>query len=268
MRLVSFPGGFGRLTAAGVVPMGTDIRAHLQGGLVEERPAVELSSLRLGPPIARPSKILSVGPNYPGEGGASAYPRSADELEVFAMFPSCLIGSGGLIIIPSAVTKADYEAELAVVIGKRVNDVSVEEATDAIAGYMCANDVSARDIQYESRIGGLTRSKAIDTFLPIGPHLVTPDELPHVTDLRITAHINGVLMQDFSTRDMLFSPAEIVSSLSRTMTLEPGDIITTGTGRGAGFTLDPPVWLHHGDQVVVEIDGIGALENRVEAVAQ
>ena len=181
----------------------------------------------------------------------------------FGLWPSSLIGPGEPIVIPSFSSKIDFEAELGVVIGERARDVPVERALRFVAGYTCFNDVSARDLQFQD--GQWTRAKSLDTFSPVGPHVVPAPEIPDPQALRIRCLLNGESMQDSSTAEMVSSVAELVSAISRGVTLEPGDLIATGTPAGVGFTREPPRFLEPGDEVTVEIEGIGSLKNPVRA---
>lgn len=212
-------------------------------------------------PIALPSKVVCVGLNYRDhaiEAGLEV-PKSP---VLFAKWPNALIGPQDEILVPHD-TRTDYEAELAVVIGRRARDVSREEALDYVAGYLCANDITARDHQFED--GQWVRAKSLDTFCPIGPALVPREQVPDPQDLRIRLFLNGTLMQDSSTAHMIFGVADIISFVSRTATLEPGDLILTGTPAGVGVFRKPPVGLNEGDEVSVEIERIGTLTNRVRA---
>ena len=183
---------------------------------------------------------------------------------VFSKYPNCLVGSGEPVVIPPITTKVDYEAELAVVIGRAARNGSEAEALDHVYGYTNANDVSARDIQLGEG-GQWTRGKAIDTFCPLGPYLVTRDEIEDPQNLFIRCTLNDKIVQDGSTSKMIFSVAELVAFLSTGMTLEPGDVIITGTPPGVGMARDPQLWMKPGDNVTVEIEGLGALTNPVEA---
>ena len=176
-----------------------------------------------------------------------------------------MIGPGAPILLPAATREPDFEAELAVVIGHAAREVAVGEALAYVAGYTCANDVTAGDLV--ARDGQLTRGKAVDTFLPTGPALVTADEVGDPQALAIRCRVNGELRQDASTAGMVFGVAELVSFISRTITLEPGDLILTGTplGGAMGHLADPPRFLRAGDEVTVEIAGVGALTNPVRA---
>ena len=213
-------------------------------------------------PIERPGKIICVGLNYRGhalEQGAKLPERPL----LFAKWTTSLTGPGLPIVLPPVSQKVDYEAELAVVIGSRVKGVSVENALETVRGYLCANDVSARDVQRVDR--QFTRAKSFDTFCPVGPELVPAAEIPDPQALGIRALVNGEVRQDSSTADMIFSVAELIAFASEAITLEPGDLFLTGTPPGVGEFRDPPLYLREGDEVTIEIDGLGSLTNPVHA---
>jgi 2-keto-4-pentenoate hydratase/2-oxohepta-3-ene-1,7-dioic acid hydratase in catechol pathway len=211
-------------------------------------------------PIERPQKIVCVGLNYRDH----AEEQGADLPErplLFAKWPNTLIGPGEPIVIPDITKRVDYEAELGVVIGSSAHGVSVENALEAVAGYLCANDVTARDLQRGD--GQWTRGKSLDTFCPVGPALVPAADVPEPQALGIRAILNGEVMQDSTTANMVFGVAEIVAFVSQAITLEPGDLILTGTPAGVGVFRDPPVLLAPGDEITIEIDGVGVLTNPV-----
>jgi len=212
-----------------------------------------------------PVQVYAVGMNYrkhAEETGAELPERP----EVFMKAVTSVIGSGESILLPKAgPDEVDYEGELAVVIGKAVKNVSRDEAMDAVAGYCCANDVSARDWQWKKQKGQWIRAKSFDTFCPLGPTLVTKDEISDPDNLRLETRLNGRTVQNSTTADMVFKVAEIVSDLSLSVTLTPGTVILTGTPEGVGFTRRPPLFLAPGDIVEVRIEGLGVLENPVEA---
>ena len=211
-------------------------------------------------PIERPSKIVCVGLNYRDHAEEQGAEFPAAPL-LFAKWPNALIGPGEAIVLPRVSKRVDYEAELGVVIGERVRGVSKENALDAVRGYICLNDVSARDLQFSD--GQWTRGKSADTFCPVGPHLVPAAEVPDPQALGIRCVLNGETMQDSTTANMIFGVAEIIAYASATMTFEPGDLIATGTPAGVGVFRDPPVLLKEGDEVTIEIDGLGSLTNPV-----
>jgi len=212
-------------------------------------------------PIERPGKIVCVGLNYRDHAEEQGVELPAEPL-LFAKWPTALIGPGEAIVIPPIVTKPDYEAELGVVIGERVRGVSKENAFEAVRGYLCANDVSARDLQFSD--GQWTRGKSPDTFCPVGP-MVPRDEIPDPHALRIRAIVSGEVLQDSTTANLIFGVDEIISYASQTTTLEPGDLILTGTPAGVGVFRDPQRLLRPGDEVTIEIEGVGSLTNPVVA---
>lgn len=215
------------------------------------------------PPIFPPN-ILAVGLNYrkhADETGAS----HPDIPVLFIKSTNTLTGPGNNIVIPKiAPDEVDFEAELAVIIGKTAKNIQKENAADYILGYTCANDVSARKWQKELQGGQFARGKSFDTFCPIGPHLVTKDEIPNPSNLQIQCMLNGKIMQDSNTKDMIFNVAELVSNLSQSLTLFPGTLILTGTPEGVGFARKPQVFLKNADKVTVKIENIGELTNPVK----
>jgi 2-keto-4-pentenoate hydratase/2-oxohepta-3-ene-1,7-dioic acid hydratase in catechol pathway len=213
-------------------------------------------------PIECPGKIVCVGLNY-RDHAAEQGVELPDEPLLFAKWPNTLIGPGEPIAIPPLVTKCDYEAELAVVIGSRVTRVSKENAFEAVRGYLCANDVTARDLQFGD--GQWTRGKSVDTFCPVGPRLVPAEEIPDPHALRIRAIVSGEVLQDSTTANLIFGVDEIISHASKTATLEPGDLILTGTPAGVGAFREPNRFLRPGDEVTIEIEGIGSLTSPVVA---
>jgi len=212
-------------------------------------------------PIERPAKIVCVGLNYSDHAEEQGAELPKEPL-LFAKWTTALIGPGEAIVIPPLVTKCDYEAELGVVIGERVHGVSKENAFEAVRGYLCANDVSARDLQFSD--GQWTRGKSPDTFCPVGP--MTPrDEIPDPHALRIRAVVSGDVLQDSTTANLIFGVDDVIAYASQTTTLEPGDLILTGTPAGVGVFRDPQRLLRHGDEVTIEIEGLESLTNPVVA---
>lgn len=216
---------------------------------------------RLAPPL-RPGKIIGIGLNYRDHAAETGQPVP-DYPTVFAKFPTSVTGPGAPIVLPAASTKVDYEGELGVVIGRRVRDLPESEALAAVAGYLVVNDVSARDVQ--NRTSQWTLGKSFDTFAPIGPFLVTADEVPDPQRLDLTTSVNGTVVQQSNTANMVFSVAQLVALLSQVATLEPGDLIATGTPSGIGAALDPPRFLRDGDVVEIAISGLGELRSPVTA---
>jgi 2-keto-4-pentenoate hydratase/2-oxohepta-3-ene-1,7-dioic acid hydratase in catechol pathway len=213
-------------------------------------------------PIETPGKIICVGMNYRDHAAESGL-EVPEQPVLFAKWPNGLVGPGEPIVLPPGCDQVDYEAELGVVIGARARGLGVDDALDAVAGYVCVNDVSARDLQFAD--GQWTRAKSLDTFCPVGPRLAPASEIPDPQRLGIRCLVNGEALQDSSTEHMVFPVAELLAFISTAITLEPGDLIATGTPAGVGFTREPPVFLRSGDEVTVEIDGIGALTNPVVA---
>jgi 2-keto-4-pentenoate hydratase/2-oxohepta-3-ene-1,7-dioic acid hydratase in catechol pathway len=213
------------------------------------------------PALERPGKIVCVGLNYRGhaEEQGAAVP---DHPILFAKWPTALIGPSDPIRLPRLSAMVDYEAELAVVIGTQVRGVDAGEALGAVRSYACANDVTARDLQRSDR--QFTRSKSLDTFCPVG-ELVPAASVPDPQALRIRCFVNGEVRQDSTTADMLFSVAELIAFASEAITLEPGDLLLTGTPQGVGVFREPPVFLADGDEVTVEIEGLPSLTNPVRA---
>ena len=217
---------------------------------------------RLLAPVA-PVNILALGINYRKHGEETALSAPSEPI-LFLKATSSVIGPGHPIELPAAgPDQVDYEAELAVVIGKTAKNITPEEAPDYIFGYTCANDVSARDWQFEKQKGQWARGKSFDTFCPLGPWIVTKDEIENPNDLAIRAVLNGRTVQESRTSEMIFDIPSIVSNLSRSMTLFPGTVILTGTPEGVGFTRRPPLFLRPGDAIHIEIEKIGTLINRV-----
>ena len=212
-------------------------------------------------PITRPGKIVCVGLNYKDHAEEQGAELPAAPL-LFAKFTTSLIGPGDPIVIPSLVTKCDYEAELGVVIGRTIRGVSKENALEAVAGYVVANDVSARDLQFSD--GQWTRGKSPDTFCPVSP-LVPASDVSDPHALGIRAILNGETVQDSTTANLIFGIDEIVSYITQTSTLEEGDLILTGTPAGVGIFRDPQRLLQPGDEITIEIDGVGSLTNPVVA---
>ncbi len=217
-------------------------------------------SVTLEAPIRRPGKILALGKNYL-EHVKETGSETPEFPIIFAKFPSCVIGPNDEIILPKISSKIDWEVELAIVMGKVCKDVSEADALNYVAGYTVANDVTARDLQRGD--GQWIRGKSLDTFCPLGPCIVTKDELGEVQNLRLYTKINDVMKQDSSTSNMMFNVPQIIAHLSKAFTLEPGDVIITGTPSGVGFVRDPPEFLKAGDRIEQYIEKIGYLHNRV-----
>lgn len=230
-------------------------------GVAGERTSFPLDSIEFRPAVY-PSKIIAIGRNYVDhaiEGGAAP----PDAPLIFNKLPNSLSAHGAPIVLPAISTQVDYEAELAVVIGRKAKRVTEAEALDYVFGYSLIDDVSARDLQFGD--GQWTRGKGLDTFAPLGPFITTRDEISDVQALKIEGRLNGEVMQSSNTGKMIFKVAYLVSYLSQGITLEPGDVIATGTPDGVGIFRKPPVLLKAGDVFEVEIEGLGTLRNPVIA---
>lgn len=219
-----------------------------------------LADLKILSPLADPDKIICIGLNY-NEHAAESEMDLPEEPVFFCKFKSSIIGPEEAIIIPKVSDQVDYEAELAVIIGQPGKHIPEARAMEHVAGYTAFNDVSARDLQF--RGGQWIKGKALDTFAPLGPFIVTKDEIPDPHDLKIGLELNGRIMQDSATDKLIFNIPKLISFLSQLFTLETGDIIATGTPSGVGFTRQPPVFLKHGDEVKVIIEQVGELVNPV-----
>jgi 2-keto-4-pentenoate hydratase/2-oxohepta-3-ene-1,7-dioic acid hydratase in catechol pathway len=213
-------------------------------------------------PIPRPPKLICIGLNY-RDHAAEAKLALPEVPTMFAKFPTSVIGHGHPIVLPRNSVKPDYEAEFAVVIGRRGRHIAADDWHDYVFGYTILNDVSARDFQMATSQWMI--GKTFDTFAPIGPAIVTADEIADPHSLRISLTINGETLQDSNTGNLIFRVPQLIAYLSSVFTLEPGDIIATGTPAGVGFARKPPRWLKPGDQVKIQIEGIGELFNPVVA---
>ncbi len=211
-------------------------------------------------PIDSPTKIICVGLNYRDHAEEQGSDLPTAPL-LFAKWSNALIGPGEPIVLPPESSQVDYEAELGVVIGRTGRRVAERDALDHVRGYVCVNDVSARDLQFAD--GQWTRGKSPDTFCPVGPRLVPREEVEDPQSLAIRCLVNGEVLQDSTTANMVFSVAEIIAYVTRTVTLVPGDLIATGTPAGVGVFRDPQVLLQDGDEVTVEVEGLGQLTNPV-----
>lgn len=250
----------------------SDIIAFLEGGdatlaqakkVLAATPAASgmaLESVKLAAPIPRPGKILCIGLNYRDHAAESgmALPEFPT---VFTKYNNTVIGTGEPIVIPSITTKPDWEVELGVVIGKRAKNVSESDALNYVAGYVPYHDVSARD--YQTRTSQWTMGKTFDTFGPMGPALTTADEIADPHNLNVQLSIDGKIMQKSNTSNLYFTINQLIADITAVMTLEPGDLIATGTPGGVGQSRNPPRFLQDGEVVRIEIEKLGVLENRV-----
>jgi 2-keto-4-pentenoate hydratase/2-oxohepta-3-ene-1,7-dioic acid hydratase in catechol pathway len=226
-------------------------------------PTFSKSDVVLAAPVPRPGKIICIGLNYRNHAIESGMDIPKSPI-IFSKFVTCVAAPGDPILLPVGSEQVDYEAELAVVIGRRAKNVKLEDAMDHVFGYTNFNDVSARDMQFAD--GQWQRGKSCDTFAPFGECVVTKDEIADPHSLRIQFRLNGETLQDSNTNELIFDIPAVIEFLSRSMTLEPGDIIATGTPPGVGFARKPPVFLKDGDIAEVEIEGLGVLSNRVKGL--
>jgi 2-keto-4-pentenoate hydratase/2-oxohepta-3-ene-1,7-dioic acid hydratase in catechol pathway len=220
----------------------------------------QATSVEIGPPVPDPDKIICLGVNY-REHAAEAQQELPAVPMFFARFRNSLIGPTSPVLLPRVSTQIDYEGELAVIIGRRCKEVSEQEALQYVVGYTIMNDVSARDVQMQT--SQWTAGKALDTFAPMGPGIILASDIPDPQTLTLTTRVNGQVVQHDSTANMIFSVATSIAFLSSLMTLEPGDIIATGTPSGVGFKRTPPLFLQDGEVVEVEIERIGRIRNPV-----
>jgi len=244
-------GGTSALRAAG---------ARLAETQRQARPA--LDQVKLLAPIPRPGKIVAIGRNY-ADHAAETGVKPFENPRIIAKMPTSVVGPGATVRRPAGVSKLDYEIELGVVIGTRVKRTRREQALDAVAGYTILNDVSAREFQFDVSPAQTTFAKSMDDFCPMGPWIVTADEISDPQNLTLQLRVNGELLQDGNTHDMIFDVAQLIEYISRFMTLEPGDVIATGTPAGVGAFRTPPRWLQPGDRLRLEISRIGVLEHSI-----
>lgn len=231
------------------------------GDLVREPDVVHpVEAVTLLPPIVRPPKIVCVGVNYRDHAAEAGLPIP-DFPVLFSKYTSSLVGHRTDVVIPAVSSSIDYEGEIVFVIGKRGHSISREAALEYVLGYSIMNDVSSREYQF--RTSQWMVGKTFDTFAPFGPAIVTPDEIVDPSRMGIRTWVNGELRQSSSAQDMVFDVASLIEYMSEIWTLEPGDVVATGTPAGIGSTRKPPVFLVHGDTVRIEVEGVGTLENRV-----
>ncbi len=262
-EVVSLAGaGFSDLLA--VIRGGAEALTRIASWISRRNPdsVLPLSSVRLLAPIARPPKLLCIGLNYRDHAAETNAPLPSVPT-VFAKFPTAIIGPGDNIVLPKSSAQPDYEAEFAFAIGKGGRHIPASRWAEHVFGYTMLNDVSARD--YQKATSQWTMGKNFDTFAPMGPFLVSKDEIadPHALDISLT--LNGERMQSSNTRNLVFGVPDLVAFLSSVFTLEPGDVISTGTPAGVGFVRQPPRYLRPGDEVVVRVEGLGELRNPVVA---
>ena len=254
--LASPAGGMLRLLQAGP---GAASRLKLPSG-----PGLALDSVHLLAPVPRPGKVVAVGRNY-ADHAEETVVKPFEKPRIIAKLPSSVCGPGSQVVRPESVSKLDFEVELAVVIGTLAHRVSQARALAHVAGYTVLDDVSAREFQFDVNPAQTTFAKSMDGFCPMGPWLVTADEVGDPQTLELSCQVNGQEMQHGHTADMLFPVARLIEYLSGFMTLEPGDVIATGTPAGIGAFRNPPVWLQPGDRIRMEVSRIGVLEHGIAA---
>ncbi|MCT1389053.1 fumarylacetoacetate hydrolase family protein [Peribacillus frigoritolerans] len=247
------------------IERGSELRSRAEQ-IIEQRvnddAIFKLSEVNILPPIAKPDKIICVGLNYFDHCKESGM-EPPESPVIFSKYANAIAGHNDAIEIPINSTAVDFEAELAFVIGREAKRVSEEEADDYVFGYTIMNDISARDLQFQD--GQWSRGKTADTFAPFGPVIVTKDEVGDPHNLEISLELNGEIMQDSNTSNLIFTVPKIISFLSQSMTLMPGDLIATGTPPGVGMGRNPKIWLKNGDRMNVSIEKIGTLSNHVIA---
>ena len=266
MRLVTFVRSgstpqAGILKESQIIPLGTDMLSFIASGntLHSNATPIELAKVKILAPIPRPPKFICVGLNYRDHAAESkmAIPTVPT---IFSKFSNVVVGPGADVILPKASSKPDYEAEFTFVIGRGGRHISAANAMEHVFGYTIVNDVSARD--YQTATTQWLMGKTFDTFGPMGPCITTADEIKDPHELDISLEINGEVLQKSNTRELVFKIPELIEYISTVVTLEPGDVVATGTPAGVGFARRPPRWLLPGDEMVVKIEGLGELRNR------
>ena len=259
------PQTFGLRSVSQLISQGaaiqTDIQAAIKSGKMEQ---IDIDSVQFAPPIVRPPKIICIGQNYSQH--ATEMGSVAPTLPIiFSKFSSAVCAHGDNVVLPLIAEKVDYEAELVVVIGTPAKFIDRSRALEHVFGYTCGNDISSRDWQKGKPGGQWLLGKTFDTFAPVGPCIVTADELADPQNLRVQMLLNGEIMQDQSTADMIFPIDELIAHISQFVTLEVGDLIFTGTPSGVGAARTPPRFLAPGDDIEVKIESVGTLKNTVAA---
>ncbi|MDQ3107926.1 MAG: fumarylacetoacetate hydrolase family protein [Actinomycetota bacterium] len=257
---VTDPGAGLSSDTAALLASGLDALDRVRAATARSTLEVARAEVQLLAPVPRPPKFLAIGLNYADHVAESATPRPDHQLW-FNKQATCVVGPGGAIHVPKVSDVVDYEGELAFVIGRRCRHVPAARAAEVVAGFTIVNDVSVRD--WQRRTPTMTMGKSFDTHGPMGPWLVTPDELGDPHALRLRTWVNDDLVQDSNTEHLIFDCWQMIEHLSSAFTLEPGDVISTGTPGGVGIARTPPLLLRHGDAVRIEVEGIGVLENPV-----
>jgi 2-keto-4-pentenoate hydratase/2-oxohepta-3-ene-1,7-dioic acid hydratase in catechol pathway len=245
-----------------LIAAGPDALARVKVVGEGSHPRLAVGDLKLCPPIARPGKVICIGLNYADHAAETNHDIPAEPV-VFGKFASAITGPFDPVEAPPTSNELDYEAELVAIIGKGGKHIPESDALDHVFGYSVGNDISARDYQVGKPAGQWLLGKTFDTFAPYGPHIVTADEVADPHNLGIRCILNGQTVQDSSTSQFIFDLPRLIAYTSHVFTLEPGDILWTGTPPGVGMGRKPPLWLKPGDTVVVEVDGVGRIENRI-----
>jgi 2-keto-4-pentenoate hydratase/2-oxohepta-3-ene-1,7-dioic acid hydratase in catechol pathway len=245
---------------AGMQEVARQVEAQTRGALLDRH--LPLGGAVLLAPVPRPGKIVGVGRNY-GDHANEIGSAVQEQPRIFTKVPSSVTGPSSVVKRPAAVTKLDFEAELAVVVGAYASNVPRARALEVVAGYTALNDLSAREFQFDVSPPQTSFAKSMDGFCPMGPWLVTADEIPDPQALELTCRVNGEVMQRGHTSEMIFPVDRLIEYISGFVTLEPGDVIATGTPAGVGAFRKPPVWLAPGDRIRIEISGIGVLEHSI-----
>ena len=253
-----WPRSWRQILAAGI---DKEVARLVAAGSFESRHTQPLSSIRFAPPVPDTSKVIALGRNY-GAHAAEQNRAASEKPMLFAKAPSCLVGHEAMVIVPAHESKPDFEAEMALVIGRTAKAVEIDDALSYVAGVTAFNDVSGREAQFSDKLW--LRGKGFDTFGPVGPWVVSCDEIGDPDDLGLKMFINGQIRQEARTAEMVVSCAGIIAYVSHQMTLFPGDIIVTGTPAGVGVFRDPPIFLQDGDRMEVHLEGVGILANSVQ----
>jgi 2-keto-4-pentenoate hydratase/2-oxohepta-3-ene-1,7-dioic acid hydratase in catechol pathway len=241
-----------------------EVRAMVDGSLAAGTRLVPVSELRHSSAVLRPAQVIAIGANYAAHSSELKL-RSETAMTIFSLWPNSLAGHGGTTTWPEDLTsQVDYEAELGVIIGRAARGVHVRDALDHVWGYTVVNDITARDLQFSE--AQWSRCKSFDGFTPTGPVVVTADEIPDPQDLWLTTNLDGRILQDASTNEMVRGVAEIISYLSRSATIPAGTLISTGSPGGAGYSRNPQVFLRDGSTVTVSVEGIGSLTTHCRVI--
>lgn len=251
------------LTMMDLVEQGLGYIKEIDSKVKDANPDFKLQDVTLTAPLERPKKVVCVGNNYMDHCREQNVEPPKSPM-IFSKWSSCVVGYKDVIELPAESQQVDYEAELGLIIGKKGKNIESEKALDYVFGYLAVNDISARDVQFAD--GQWVRGKSYDTFIPTGPYILTADEVDDPHNLAIRTLVNGEVLQDSNTKEMIYNSNYIISYLSKGFTFEPGDLVATGTPHGVGVFRDPQIFLEDGDEVVVEIEKLGKLTNPCKRV--